>query len=147
MASFRSGLEALGEPAVDGLEQVVGFPDPPLVAHEPCIVCRSAQLPGLRLLLARPVERGEVIALRASQITFERKHPAFDPEGFSIVVPFFPARPLNLGDDFADQIERTIEIAKLRHSLGESRFQVLAEVFRLRSPRWPGRPSARLPLR
>jgi len=26
-------------------------------------------------------------------------------------VPFFPARPLNLGDDFADQIERTIEIA------------------------------------
>src|SRR5262249_4169462 len=54
----------------------------------------------------------------------EREHPAFDPEGFSIVVPFFPARPLNLDDDFADQIERTIEIAYLRHSLGENRFQV-----------------------
>ncbi|WFU74840.1 hypothetical protein [Bradyrhizobium sp. CB2312] len=62
-------------------------------------------------MLARPVERGEVIALRTFQVTFEREHPAFDPEGFSIVVPFFPARPLNLDDDFADQIERTIEIA------------------------------------
>jgi hypothetical protein len=67
LASFRSFVpEALGEPAIDGLEQVVGFPDPPLVAHEPCIAGHSAQLPGLRLLLARPVERGEVIALRLS---------------------------------------------------------------------------------
>jgi hypothetical protein len=52
-----------------------------------------------------------VVALSAFQVTFEREHPAFDPEGFSIVVPFFPARPFNLGDDFADQIARTIEIA------------------------------------
>ena len=38
-------LESFGEPVVHGRERVVGFPNPPLVAHEARIAGRSAQLP------------------------------------------------------------------------------------------------------
>jgi len=37
-------VEAFGEPAIDGREEFAGFPDPTLVAHEPCIARRRAQL-------------------------------------------------------------------------------------------------------
>src|ERR671918_1919043 len=50
------GVEALGEPAVDRREQVVGLGAPALVAPEPRQAGRGAQLPGLRLLMPGDVE-------------------------------------------------------------------------------------------
>ena len=70
-----------------------------VVAHQPRIARRGAQLPGLRLLLPRPVERSDEGALRGFWLAFKREDPAFDPEGFGIIVTLFPARLLDLGDD------------------------------------------------
>ena len=62
------GVEALGEPAVDGREQLAGFAHAALVAHQTCVARRGAQLPGFCLLCSRPVERGDVGALRPRRI-------------------------------------------------------------------------------
>ena len=35
-----------------------------------------------------------------------------------------PTRPLDLCDDFVDQMKRTFKIAEVRHALGENRFVV-----------------------
>src|SRR5262249_24989347 len=102
----------------------MGSPDPPLIAHQPRVAGRGAQLPGFRLLLPRPVERGAVGALRRRQIALEREHPTLDPEGFGIIIALFPARPLDLRDDVVDQIERSFEIAESGPSLGQHGFPI-----------------------
>src|SRR4051812_40622602 len=69
-------IEALGEPVVDRREQSVAFLALTMPLPQPCPTGRCAQLPRLRLLLARPVERGEVILLGACDLALEREHPA-----------------------------------------------------------------------
>lgn len=94
--------EALGKPAVDGREEFVGVTGAALVAQQLRVGGRSAQLPGFRLLLPGPVERGDVVALRTGQVALEREQPAFDAESFSVVFALFAARPLDLGNDLID---------------------------------------------
>src|SRR5262249_11333401 len=116
--------EALGEPAVDGREQCVRLADPVVLAHQPGVAGRGAQLPGFRLLRSRPVERGEVAPLRPCRIALQQKHPALDPEDFGIVIAFFPAGALDLCDHLVDESERPGEIADLGHALGQHGFPI-----------------------
>jgi hypothetical protein len=115
-------VEAFGEPAVDRREERVGFAGPALVAHQPRIARRSAELPGFRLLLPGPVERGDVAALRTCRVAFAGAERALNAQGFGIVITLFPARPLDLGKDLVDQSECAIDIAELRRAFCENRF-------------------------
>ena len=58
-------VKPFGEPTVDRSEQFAGFALAALLPHQPRIAGRGPQLPGFRLLFSRPVERGDVSALRA----------------------------------------------------------------------------------
>ena len=89
------------------------LPDPALVAHQPRIAGRSAQLPGFCLLLPRPFERAEVGVLRPRRIPLQQKQPALDAERFGIIEALLPAWPLDLRGDLVDQFERSLEIAEL----------------------------------
>src|SRR5579864_3488271 len=61
-------LEPFGERAIDWREQIVGGGSLALIAPEPRRTHRRAQLPGLRLLLARHGERALEILLRLRRI-------------------------------------------------------------------------------
>src|SRR5215472_354818 len=104
--------KALGEPAVNGREELVGFTRTCLVAHQPRTTGRGAQLPGFRLLRSRPVERGDIGALGPCRIALQRKKPALDAERFGIIMALLPTRPLDLRDRLVDQDKCSGEIAK-----------------------------------
>ena len=56
--SFQiGGIEALGEPAVDGSEEIGGFSPPTLLAPQPGQVRDSAQFQRFRLLRLRDANR------------------------------------------------------------------------------------------
>src|SRR5215467_11371346 len=76
--------KALGEPAVNGREELVGFTRTCLVAHQPRITGRGAQLPRFRPLRSRPVERGDIGALGPCRIVLQREKPAPDAERFGL---------------------------------------------------------------
>ena len=75
-------LEAFGEPVVDRCEQIVGFLALTLRLPQAREAGRRAQLPRLRLLLARKIQRGEVVFLGACEIPLERKHPTLEAQDF-----------------------------------------------------------------
>src|SRR5947199_10446884 len=72
------GVEAFGEPVVDRGQEVIGVLALALALPQTCQAHRGAQLPGLRLLAAGPVEGWEKTSFGAFNVTHERPHPALD---------------------------------------------------------------------
>src|SRR4029077_16912062 len=112
-------IEALGEPAVYRSEEIAGFALAALLPHQPRIARRGPQLPRFRLLFSRPVERGDVGALRAFGVALERQQLGPDAQCFGIIMPLLPTRPFDLGDALVDQNKRPREITSLGHALGQ----------------------------
>ena len=91
----------------------MGLAGPALVTQQPSLARRGAQLPGFRLLSRCPVKRGDVAALRPCQVALEREQPALHAENFCI-----DQRSFQLGSSTCaiDQMQRTADVAELRHA-------------------------------
>src|SRR5262249_32536983 len=118
------GVESLGEPIVDRLQQTERFLAPALALPQPGETGRGAQLPRLRALLARVVERNEVEFLRTFGVAFLQEHPAFQAQDLGVVAPLFPAWAFHLGDNLVDELQRAVYIAEQRCAFREDRFAV-----------------------
>ena len=65
-------VEALGEPRIDGREEVMGLLPLALIAPKPGEACRRAKLPGFCLLRAGDFEGALEMTLRPRHFSFRR---------------------------------------------------------------------------
>src|SRR6516225_6793105 len=71
------GVEALGEPAVDGREQLARLAPPALFSPQPRQARRRAQLPRLRLLRSSDLERAAEARFRPVLVSEIEAQPQF----------------------------------------------------------------------
>jgi hypothetical protein len=108
-----------------------------LTLPQPCEAGRGAEFPGFRLLVARPIERGEKVPFGTFKIALEREHPASKAQDLGVVTAFLPPGALDLCDDLVDQVQGIVDVAAQRRGFGQERFP--GRVADLAAARFPKR--------